>query len=104
MRQPTDPTIGHGAFIRNYPRLVREPPAAQAELPAAVADKFRKPPMPASAAQASAFDGAVADQPWLCIGSGIRGSKLFVPAATLLGLPGAERVDGLARAIPHEAV
>jgi prolyl-tRNA editing enzyme YbaK/EbsC (Cys-tRNA(Pro) deacylase) len=49
-------------------------------------------------------DGAVADQPWLCIGSGIRGSKLFVPAATLLGLPGAERVDGLARAIPHEAV
>lgn len=44
-------------------------------------------------------DGAVADQAWLCVGSGIRGSKLFVPAATLLGLPGAERVDGLARPV-----
>lgn len=40
-------------------------------------------------------DGAVADRGWVCIGSGIRGSKLFVPTATLLGLPNAERVDGL---------
>lgn len=42
-------------------------------------------------------DGAVADTPWLCIGSGVRHSKLFVPASGLLGLPAAERVDGLAR-------
>ena len=49
-------------------------------------------------------DGADADQPWLCVGSGIRGSKLFVTPATLLALPGAERVDGLAREVPREAV
>ncbi|MFT3875971.1 MAG: YbaK/EbsC family protein [Propioniciclava sp.] len=42
-------------------------------------------------------DGAVADTTWLCIGSGIRGSKLFLTAASLLSLPNAERVDGLAR-------
>lgn len=42
-------------------------------------------------------DGAVAERDWLCIGSGIRGSKLFVPAPALLHLPGAERVEGLAR-------
>lgn len=50
------------------------------------------------------IDAAVAERPWLCIGSGIRGSKLFVPTATLLRVPGAERVDGLAREIAHEAV
>ena len=44
-------------------------------------------------------DGAVADSDWLCIGSGIRGSKLFLSAADLLALPSAERVDGLARDI-----
>lgn len=42
-------------------------------------------------------DGAVAERDWVCIGSGVRHSKLFVPVAELLGLPGAERVDGLAR-------
>ena len=43
-------------------------------------------------------DGAVADAAgWLCIGSGIRGSKLFLSAADLLALPAAQRVDDLAR-------
>lgn len=42
-------------------------------------------------------DGAVADQDWVCIGSGVRRSKLFVPTTTLLALPHAERVDDLAR-------
>jgi len=42
-------------------------------------------------------DAAVAATPWLCIGSGVRGSKLFLTAETLLALPGAERVDALAR-------
>lgn len=42
-------------------------------------------------------DGAVADTEWLCIGSGVRGSKLFLTASTLLSLPTAERVDDLAR-------
>lgn len=42
-------------------------------------------------------DGAVADRDWVCIGSGVRHSKLFVPVSGLLGLPGAERVDDLAR-------
>lgn len=42
-------------------------------------------------------DGAVANQEWVCIGSGVRHSKLFVPTATLLALPHAERVDELAR-------
>lgn len=44
-------------------------------------------------------DGAVADSDWLCIGSGIRGSKLFLSAADLLALPNAEQVEGLARDI-----
>ena len=34
---------------------------------------------------------------WACIGSGIRGSKLFLPGRALLDLPNAEAVDGLAR-------
>lgn len=42
-------------------------------------------------------DGAVADSDWVCIGSGLRRSKLFLPARALLDLPGAERVDDLAR-------
>ena len=42
-------------------------------------------------------DGAVAERDWVCIGSGVRHSKLFVPVSGLLGLPGAERVDDLAR-------
>jgi prolyl-tRNA editing enzyme YbaK/EbsC (Cys-tRNA(Pro) deacylase) len=45
-------------------------------------------------------DGAVADTPWVCIGSGIRASKLIVPSAALVGLPGAARVDDLARDVP----
>ena len=46
-------------------------------------------------------DGAVADAAgWLCIGSGIRGSKLFLSAADLLALPAAQRVDDLARLAP----
>ncbi len=44
-------------------------------------------------------DGAVADRDWVCIGSGVRHSKLFVPVSGLLELPGAERVDDLAREI-----
>ncbi len=42
-------------------------------------------------------DAVAADVPWVCIGSGIRGSKLFLAGADLLKLPGAERVDDLAR-------
>ena len=42
-------------------------------------------------------DGHVADLPWICIGSGTRTSKLIVPGAGLLRLPGAERIEGLAR-------
>jgi prolyl-tRNA editing enzyme YbaK/EbsC (Cys-tRNA(Pro) deacylase) len=40
-------------------------------------------------------DGQVADTPWVCIGSGIRGSKLIVRSAALVALPGAVRVDDL---------
>jgi prolyl-tRNA editing enzyme YbaK/EbsC (Cys-tRNA(Pro) deacylase) len=41
-------------------------------------------------------DGAVADEARLVVGSGIRGSKLCLSGATLLALPNAERIDGLA--------
>lgn len=34
---------------------------------------------------------------WACIGSGIRGSKLFIPGRAFLDLPDAEAVAGLAR-------
>ena len=37
------------------------------------------------------------DTDWVCIGSGVRGSKLFLPGRALLDLPGAEVVEGLAR-------
>lgn len=42
-------------------------------------------------------DAAVADTAVVCIGAGIRGAKLLLPGAALLELPGAERVEGLAR-------
>jgi prolyl-tRNA editing enzyme YbaK/EbsC (Cys-tRNA(Pro) deacylase) len=42
-------------------------------------------------------DAAVADVAVVCIGAGIRGAKLLLPGAALLALPGAEKVDGLAR-------
>lgn len=42
-------------------------------------------------------DGAVADTELVCIGAGIRGAKLLLPGRSLLDLPGAERVDDLAR-------
>lgn len=44
-------------------------------------------------------DTVAADADWVCIGSGIRGSKLFLPGASLLSLPGAEAVEGLARPV-----
>ena len=42
-------------------------------------------------------DAAVAATEWVCVGSGTRASKLFLPGAALLDLPGAELVEGLAR-------
>ena len=47
-------------------------------------------------------DRAVADSPRVVIGSGIRGSKLWVPGSVLAGLPGAEVLDGLGRPIAAE--
>lgn len=44
-------------------------------------------------------DAAVADTEWVCIGAGNRTAKLLLPGADLLKLPGAERVEGLARDI-----
>lgn len=41
-------------------------------------------------------DAAVASAGWVCIGSGVRSSKLVLPASELLNLPGAELVEGLA--------
>ncbi|OZM70177.1 hypothetical protein CFN78_26790 [Amycolatopsis antarctica] len=45
------------------------------------------------------IDRAVAEAPELVIGSGLRGGKLLVPGPVLAALPGAEVLDGLARAI-----
>ncbi|HEX2856107.1 MAG TPA: YbaK/EbsC family protein [Propionibacteriaceae bacterium] len=42
-------------------------------------------------------DEAVSAAGWVCIGSGVRGSKLVLPATDLLRLPGAEVVAELAR-------
>ncbi|MBB4686651.1 YbaK/EbsC family protein [Amycolatopsis jiangsuensis] len=42
-------------------------------------------------------DQAVAEQPELVIGSGIRGSKLLISGTALAGLPNAEVIEGLAR-------
>lgn len=44
-------------------------------------------------------DAAVADTELVCIGAGIRGAKLVLPGRALLDLPGAERVEDLARNI-----
>jgi prolyl-tRNA editing enzyme YbaK/EbsC (Cys-tRNA(Pro) deacylase) len=43
-------------------------------------------------------DSAVAAAPVVVVGSGIRGSKLWLPGAALASLPGARVVEGLARA------
>ena len=40
-------------------------------------------------------DPAVAAQPWVVVGSGLRRSKLVLPGALVAALPGAEAVDGL---------
>ena len=42
-------------------------------------------------------DAAVADTPHVVIGSGVRHSKLVLPAKLLASLPGARVIDGLAR-------
>lgn len=44
-------------------------------------------------------DAAVAAAAEVVIGGGVRGSKLFLPGAALLELPGAELVEGLGRAV-----
>ena len=41
------------------------------------------------------IDGAVADRDTVLIGSGVRHSKLLVPGALLVALPGAERIESL---------
>ena len=41
------------------------------------------------------LDSFIADLDWVLIGSGIRASKLLVPGASLLRLPGARLVDAL---------
>lgn len=41
-------------------------------------------------------DAAVAGAGWVCVGSGVRGSKLVLPATDLLRLPNADVVPGLA--------
>lgn len=45
------------------------------------------------------IDAAVAEAQEVVIGSGIRGSKLFLPGSSLAALPNAEVIDGLARPI-----
>jgi len=45
------------------------------------------------------IDKAVAEAPELVIGSGIRGSKIFIPGSALASLPGAEVIDGLAKIV-----
>jgi prolyl-tRNA editing enzyme YbaK/EbsC (Cys-tRNA(Pro) deacylase) len=45
-------------------------------------------------------DRAVAEAPRVVIGSGIRGSKLWLPGATLAEVPGAAILDGLGLPIP----
>ena len=42
------------------------------------------------------IDSRVAEIPVAVIGSGIRGSKIFLPGAALAALPGAEVIEGLA--------
>jgi prolyl-tRNA editing enzyme YbaK/EbsC (Cys-tRNA(Pro) deacylase) len=45
-------------------------------------------------------DAAVLEVPHVVVGSGIRGSKLVVPSASLAALPGAEVLTGLAAPAP----
>ena len=46
-------------------------------------------------------DAAVAAQPWVVVGSGLRRSKLVLPGGLVAALPGAEVLDGLgAPALP----
>ena len=45
------------------------------------------------------IDAAVIDAGWVCIGSGLRTSKLLVPASELAQLPGAEVIENLARPV-----
>ncbi|MET0822290.1 MAG: YbaK/EbsC family protein [Aeromicrobium sp.] len=40
-------------------------------------------------------DRAVAEQPWVVVGSGLRRSKLVLPGEALAQLPGAQVLDGL---------
>jgi prolyl-tRNA editing enzyme YbaK/EbsC (Cys-tRNA(Pro) deacylase) len=42
-------------------------------------------------------DARVTEEPWVIVGSGSRSTKLQVPPSTLLDLPGARVVEGLAR-------
>ena len=49
------------------------------------------------------IDGAVADRDTVLIGSGVRHSKLLVPGALLVALPGAERVENRGCSPPDEA-
>lgn len=44
-------------------------------------------------------DAAVAAAPEVVIGGGVRGSKLFLPGASLAALPNAEVVEGLGRLV-----
>ncbi|SER72461.1 Cys-tRNA(Pro) deacylase, prolyl-tRNA editing enzyme YbaK/EbsC [Propionibacterium cyclohexanicum] len=43
------------------------------------------------------LDESVRDVEWLCIGSGVRRSKLVLHGSSLLNLPGAQLVEGLTR-------
>ncbi len=44
-------------------------------------------------------DAAVAELPFVIVGSGVRRSKLALPGRTLAGWPGAELVEGLGRGV-----
>jgi prolyl-tRNA editing enzyme YbaK/EbsC (Cys-tRNA(Pro) deacylase) len=45
------------------------------------------------------LDDTIAAVELLCIGSGVRKSKLLLPGASLLNLPGARKIDELTRAV-----
>ena len=45
------------------------------------------------------IDRAVAESPRVVVGSGVRGSKLWLPGAILAALPGAQVLDGLGKPI-----
>ncbi|WP_040159584.1 YbaK/EbsC family protein [Nigerium massiliense] len=42
-------------------------------------------------------DPLAVEHDWVCVGSGVRGSKLFLPGSSLLTLPNSEAVEGLTR-------